>query len=303
MHWAALRWNWWLQTMVIAWLQSGLLPSRSLMLPRLSTFDYKGCKLFPNFFLTAFFMDPLDTGLHGTATISPHLNDLADNGSFPASDHLSEGKNLANFHSLCSLSQRSQMFPCLLMATNTAVDGQQILIIVCMVLLNSYIRHIQMNTAVQVSPGTAWLKSNMLRKSLWKVYSLYSLNPRTQVPPGFLTAIIATIIRLKAGDCSQPWHARDQKSDLVVLRWQKMIWNFSLWFSDSNCQRCSLPGMSGLKFPERVTASFGSGWTLSAQRALVWLRDHPLNQIGRVLQSTELIASCRWLQTTVIVCL
>ena len=99
------------------------------MFPSLAAFDYKGCKLFPNFFLTAFFMDPLDTGLHGTATISPHLNDLADNGSFPASDHLSEGKNLANFHSLCSLTQGGQMLPHLLMATNMAASQQQIEII------------------------------------------------------------------------------------------------------------------------------------------------------------------------------
>ena len=92
------------------------------MFPSLSAFDYKGYKLFPNFFLTAFFMDPLDIGLHGTATISPHLNDLADNGSSPASDHLFEGKDLANFHSLCSPGQGSQMLPRLLMATNMAAS-------------------------------------------------------------------------------------------------------------------------------------------------------------------------------------
>lgn len=59
MHWVAPKWNWRLQTMVIAWLQSGSLPSRSLMLPRLSTFDYKGCKLFPNFFWRHFSWTPL----------------------------------------------------------------------------------------------------------------------------------------------------------------------------------------------------------------------------------------------------
>ena len=92
------------------------------MFPSLVAFDYKGYKLFPNFFLTAFFMDPLDTGLHGTATISPHLNDLADNGSSPASDHLFEGKDLANFHSLCSLAQGGQVPPHFLTAANMAAS-------------------------------------------------------------------------------------------------------------------------------------------------------------------------------------
>ena len=126
MHWVAPKWNWRLQTTVVAWLQSGSLPSRFLMFPSLAAFDYKGYKLFPNFFLTAFFMDPLDTGLHGTATISPHLDDLADNGSSPTSDHLFEGKDLANFHSLCSLAQGDQVLPHFLTAANTASSWQQI---------------------------------------------------------------------------------------------------------------------------------------------------------------------------------
>ena len=50
MHWVAPKWNWRLQTTVVAWLQSGSLPSRFLMFPSLAAFDYKGYKLFPNFF-------------------------------------------------------------------------------------------------------------------------------------------------------------------------------------------------------------------------------------------------------------
>ena len=165
------------------------------MFPRLSAFDYKDCKLFPNFFcgiccpidltractgqrksrknteqmkdeignyklqpqtgcslvrshrepwcflgsqhLTtktanfsqtffATFCHPsLDTGMHPTTAMSLHSNALSDI-MFP-SHHPTEvwvKKGLTNFHSLCSLNQRGQVFSDHLTATDAAVDEQ-----------------------------------------------------------------------------------------------------------------------------------------------------------------------------------